>query len=344
MKAAVFYEYGRPEVLKYEEIEPLPVGRRDVKIKVRATALNFYDVLARQGHYKPNERWPHILGGDIAGDVVEVGPEVTSVAVGQPVVVYAAVGCGTCEICLKGEPNCCVKYRYFGAHLWGGYAQYCVVPEFNVVPLYKGMSYEEAASINMTFLTSWHMLVTRANIRAGEDILIHAAGSGIGVAAVQIAKMMGLRVIGTAGSDEKCRKALELGADIMINYRTHDFYEEVQRITKKRGVDVVFEHVGKDTWDRSVRCLVRMGRLVTCGGSSGYEVTTNVAHIFHKQLTIIGSNHGTKNELAAIVKCLEAGKLRPVIDRVMPLHEAARAHRMLEGREGFGKIVLTPPD
>jgi NADPH:quinone reductase-like Zn-dependent oxidoreductase len=343
VKAAVFHEYGPPDVLKYEDIEPLPVGPRDVKVKVRATALNFYDVLARQGHYKPNERWPHVLGGDISGDVVEVGREVTSVEVGQPVVVYAAVGCGVCEICLKGEPNCCVRYRYFGAHLWGGYAQFCVVPEFNVVPLYKGMSYAEAASINMTFLTSWHMLVTRADIRAGEDILVHAAGSGVGVAAVQIAKLMGLRVFGTAGTDEKCEKALDLGADHMINYRTHDFHEEIMRLTGKRGVDVVFEHVGKDTWDRSVRSLVRMGRLVTCGGSSGYEVTTSVAYIFHKQLTIIGSNHGTKNELAAIVKCLEAGKLRPVIDRVMPLRDAARAHQMLEQREGFGKLVLEPP-
>ena len=341
MKAALYHEYGPPEVLKYEDIDPLPVGPRDAMLKVRATSLNWFDVIGRNGEYRPNKTLPHILGGDITGEVVEVGAEVTHVKPGDPVVVYATVHCGNCETCWKGEPNCCRNYKYYGSALWGGYAQYWTGRAENLVPLYQGLDFAECAAINITFLTSWHMLA-RAGIRAGEEILIHAAGSGVGVAAVQIAKLTGLRVIGTAGSDEKCRRTIELGADHMINYKEQDFREEVMKLTGKRGVDVVFEHVGKDTWEGSIRSLTRMGRLVTCGASSGYDVTTNVAHIFHKQLTIIGSNHGTMHELATIIKLLEAGKLKPVIDRKFPLREAAEAHRLLESRQVFGKIVLEP--
>ncbi|MFQ5691591.1 MAG: zinc-binding dehydrogenase [Nitrospinota bacterium] len=341
MKAALFHEYGPPEVLKYEDIDPLPVGPRDARIRVRAAALNHYDVFVRNGEYPANERFPHILGGDIAGEVVEVGPEVTRVRPGDAVVVYAAVGCGTCEVCLRGEPNICIHYRYYGSALWGGYAEFFTGRAENLIPLYKGLDFAECAAVNIAFLTAWHM-IDRASARAGEDILIHAMGSGTGVAAIQIAKLRGLRVIGTAGSDEKCRRGLELGADYAINYRKQDFRKEVMKITGKRGVDIVFDHVGADTWDDSVRCLARMGRLVTCGGSSGYEVTTSVAYIFHKQLSIIGTNHGTPLELATLVKLLEAGKLRPVIDRRLPLREAAEAHRLMESRRHFGKIVLEP--
>lgn len=342
MKAVVFHEYGGIGVLRYEDIETPKLGPRDVLVKVRATALNYYDVMTRAGTYRPNERLPHILGGDIAGDVAEVGSEVTHLKPQDPVVVYAALGCGHCEQCLVGEPNCCVDYRYVGAHVWGGYAQYVKVPEENLVPLYQGMSYEAAAACNITFLTSWHMLVTRANLRSGEDLLVLSAASGIGVAAVQIGRLMGCRVIACVGSDDKFSRLRELGADVLINYRTDDFYQEVMKVTGKRGVDVVFENTGTETWDRAVRSLTRMGRLVTCGGTSGYQVTTDVNYIFHKQLSIIGSNHGTKRELQTLVKLLEAGKLRPVVDRVLPLTEAQEGHRILEGRKVFGKVVLVP--
>lgn len=342
MKAALFHEYGDIDVLRYEEVETPRPGPTEVLVKVRATALNYYELLARAGAYKPNPSFPHILGGDIAGDVAEVGPGVTAFKTGDPVVVYAALGCGRCEQCVIGEVNGCVDYRYVGAHVWGGYAQYVRLPEWNLVSFYLGVSYEEAAAFNMTFLTSWHMLVTRANIRAGEDVLVLAAASGIGVAAVQIAKLMGCRVIACVGSDAKAERVRELGADLVINYTTQDFYREVMAITAKRGVDVVFENTGKETWDRAVRSLTRMGRLVTCGGTSGYEVTTNVAHIFHKQLTLLGSNHGTKRELQTLVKLLEARKLRPVVDRVLPLQEAREAHRLLQARQVFGKVVLVP--
>ncbi|MBI2368658.1 MAG: zinc-binding dehydrogenase [Deltaproteobacteria bacterium] len=342
MKAAAMYEYGGLDVLKYGEIETPRLGPRDVLVKVRATGLNYFDIMVRDGRYRANPSFPHVLGEDISGEVAEVGAEVTGWTPGQPVLVYAAVGCGQCEQCLKGEVNICIRYRYFGAHLWGGYAQYARVPAANLIALPAGVGYEEAAAFPVTFLTSWHMLVTRANVRPGEDVLIHAAGSGVGIAGVQIAKLCGARVIATAGTDEKLDRARELGADEVINYRKQDFYEEVRRITGKRGVDVVFEHIGTDVWDKSVRCLTRGGRLVTCGGTSGYQVTTDVAYIFHKQLQIIGSNHGTKPELETLVKLLEARKLRSVVDKVYPLKEAQEAQAYLEERKNFGKVLLVP--
>lgn len=342
MQAVLFHQYGDVDVLRYEEIDTPKLGPTEVLVGVRATALNYYDVMTRSGAYRPNEGFPHILGGDIAGDVAEVGSNVTRFKPRDPVVIYAALGCGHCEQCLIGEVNCCVDYRYIGAHVWGGYAQYVKVPERNLVPFYQGTSYEEAAAFNITFLTSWHMLVTRASIRAGEDLLVLSAASGIGVAAVQIGKLIGCRIIACVGSDDKMERVRELGADIVINYSAHDFHEEVMKITGKRGVDVVFENTGTETWDRAVRSLTRMGRLVTCGGTSGYEVTTNVAHIFHKQLTILGSNHGTKRELQTLIKLLEAGKLRSIVDKVLPLREARDGHRILEQRKVFGKVVLVP--
>lgn len=344
MKAVVFHEYGDVGVLQYQDIEPPPLGPNDVLVRVRATALNYYDVMTRAGSYRPNEKLPHILGGDVAGEVAQVGTAVTRLAPGDPVVVYAALGCGHCEQCLIGEVNCCVDYRYVGAHVWGGYAQYVRVPESNLVPLYQGTSFEEAAAFNITFLTSWHMLVTRAAIRAGEDLLVLSAASGIGVAAVQIGRLMGCRVIACVGSADKIERMEALGADHVIDTSRQDFREAVMTLTAKRGVDVVFEHTGRETWDRAVRSLTRMGRLVTCGGTTGYEVTTDVSYIFHKQLTILGSNHGTKRELHTLVKLLEAGKLRPIVDRVLPLREARQGHLMLEERRVFGKVLLVPED
>ena len=341
MKAALIHENGPAEIFKYEDIEPLPVGPRDALIKVRATSVNWFDVMGRSGEYSAFKNFPHILGGDIAGEVVEVGSEVTNAKPGDRVLVYATVSCNQCEYCLLGQPNICQHYKYYGSGVWGGYAQYFTGRAANLIHLDDGLDFGECASINVAFLTAWHML-QRANIRAGEDVLIQAAASGVGAGAVQMAKLAGLRVIGTAGSDEKCQWALDLGADHMINYRTQNFREEVRRLTGGRGVDVVVEHVGADVWEDSIRSLTRMGRLVTCGASSGMQVAGNVAHIFHKQLTVIGSNHGTMNELRTIVRLLKEGKLKAVIGRRMPLSEAAESHRLLEKRDTLGKIVLEP--
>jgi len=343
MWANVFHEYGGLDVLRYEQVPRPAVGRDDVLIAVRATGVNAFDLMVREGRYRPNKRFPHILGEDIAGIVTEVGSEVREpLRVGQRVFVYAAVGCGRCQMCLAGSPNVCVQYQYFGAHLPGGYAQYVVVPAFNAVPVPDGISFEEGAAFVLNFLTSWHMLVTRAQVRPGETVLVLAAGSGIGIAALQILKLAGARTIATASTDEKLQRAHALGADALINYREQDFQKEVMRLTGKRGVDVVFEHVGSTTWDQSVRSLTRGGRLVTCGGTAGYDVTMNVAHVFHKELTLIGSNHGTKPELLAMLPLLAAGKLRPVVDRVFPLKDARAAHEYIQDRRVFGKVVLVP--
>lgn len=343
MWASVFHEYGGLDVLRYEQVPRPPVARDDVLIKVHATGVNAFDLMVREGRYKPNKTFPHILGEDIAGTVAAVGPEVPEpFRIGQRVFVYAAVGCGRCEMCLAGSPNVCVDYRYLGAHLPGGYAQYVAVPSFNVVPMPDTITFEEGAAFVLNFLTSWHELVTRAQVRPGETVLVLAAGSGIGIAALQILKLVGCRVIATASTEEKLRRAKALGADELINYREQDFQKEVMRITGKRGVDVVFENVGSTTWDQSVRSLTRGGRLVTCGGTAGYDVTMNVAYIFHKELIVIGSNHGTKRELLTMLPLLAAGKLRPVMDKVFPLREARAAHEYIQDRRVFGKVVLVP--
>lgn len=343
MWASVFHEYGGLDVLRYERVPRPTVGRDDVLIQVQATGVNAFDLMVREGRYRPNKTFPHILGEDIAGVVAAVGPEVQDpLRVGQPVCVYAAVGCGRCGMCLAGSPNVCVHYQYFGAHLPGGYAQYVAVPAFNVVPLPEGITFPEGAAFVLNFLTSWHMLVTRAQVRPGDTVLVLAAGSGIGIAAIQILRLAGAHIIATASTDEKLQRARALGADDLINYQQQDFQKEVMRLTSKRGVDVVFEHVGSTTWDQSVRSLTRGGRLVTCGGTAGYDVTMNVAHVFHKELTIIGSNHGTKPELLAMLPLLAAGKLRPVVDKVFPLQDARAAHAYIQDRRVFGKVVLVP--
>ena len=344
MKAVVFHEYGPIEVLKHEDVPTPKPSADEVLMRVRATAVNQADLMARSGHpYRPNKSFPHILGADIVGEVAEVAPGVEDVKVGAPVIAFGTLCCGRCEFCLAGDTNICIRRQYLGAHVWGGYAQYMKLPASNAVPFDPvKVSWEAAATLSQAYLTAWHMLVTRAGLKPGEDVLIHAAGSGLGMAGLQIAKSIEARVIATAGSEEKWERARQMGADHAINYRKQDFAEEVRRLTGKRGVDVVFEHIGQETWDGSVRSLARRGRLVTCGGTSGYDVTTSAAQIFHKELTLIGSNYGTLNEFRTLVRLLERGVFSPVVQEVMPLREAHRAQRMLEERKVFGKLILIP--
>ncbi len=342
MKAVIFNEYGERDVLNYTDIDTPRPGPKEVVVKVGATALNWYDVMARKGDYKPFKSFPHILGGDVAGEVAEVGSEVTHIKAGQPVVLFATVNCKQCEKCHNGDTNLCITRKYYGAHLWGGYAQYMKADADNWIPLSAGTPYEEAAAFSMTYLTAWHQLVTRAKLQPGEDVLVLSAGSGVSVAAIQIAKLAGCRVFATSSTDAKCAEALKLGADYAINYREKDFFEEVKRLTDKRGVDVVVDNMGEKTWDQSIRCLVRGGRLTLCGGTTGYKLAGSMAHIFHKELTIIGSNYGLFNEAKTLVKLLEKGAFNVVIDRVLPVEDAAEGHRVLEERENFGKVLLKP--
>lgn len=342
MRACVFYEYGGPEVLVLAEVpRPLP-GPGEVVVRVRAAGINAFDLMARSGRYRPNPGFPHILGADFAGEVAEAGPGVPpSVRPGDRVTAWWVVSCQRCEQCLAGHPNrCALDYKYLGAHLPGAYAQYVRLPAANLISLPEELSWEEGAAIPTVFGTAWHMLVTRANLRPGETILIHAASAGVSTAAIQIAKLVGATVFATSSEDWKLERARTLGADVTINYTTHDFQQEVMRLTGKRGVDVVLEHVGGEVWEKSIRSLTRGGRLVTTGGTAGYDVSMNVAYVFHKELTILGSNSATKRELDVLMPQFRTGRLKAVVDRVFPLEEAAAAHRYIESRAHFGKVVL----
>ena len=345
MKAAAYSEYGEPEVLQYVDV-PRPVpGRGEVLVRVRAVSINAFDLMARAGRYTPNKGvFPHILGSDFAGEIAEIGPEVREpLQVGQRVTAWWVVPCGRCEQCITGNPNICAfDYKYLGAHLWGAYAQYVKLPAFNVIPLPETVSWEEGAAFPTMYGTAWHMLVSQAHVRLGETVLVQAAGAGVSVAGIQIAKLAGATVFATASTDAKLERARALGADAVINYREQDFQQEVMRLTGKRGVDLVFEHVGGDVFEKSIRSLTRGGRLVTCGGTASYDVAFNVAYIFHKQLSIIGSNSATKRELEEMMPLLAERKLQPVVDRVFPLPEAAAAHHYVADRRNFGKVVLAP--
>ena len=342
MKAIVFNQHGGPDVLEYVERPEPQIKANEVLIKVRACALNHLDVWARGGLPGIEIPLPHILGNDIAGTVRACGELVTWVRAGDEVMLQPGVSCGHCIECLRGQDNLCAEYDILGYRRDGGYAELVAAPGVNVVPKPKDLSWEEAAALPLVTVTAWHMLVTRANVQPGEDVLIHAAGSGVGSIGIQIAKLRGARVIATAGSDEKLQKARELGADETVNYTREDWPKEVRRLTAKRGVDVVFEHTGAETWPGSILSLAKNGRLVTCGATSGFDARTDLRQIFYRHVSLLGSFMGSKAELLDAMKFVERGQIRAVVDRVLPLAEARRAHELMEDRAQFGKLVLKP--
>lgn len=282
--------------------------------------------------------FPHVSGADVAGEVISTPNG--EFAVGHRVMLQPGLSCARCEACLDGRDNECAKYDVLGYRSDGGYAEIVKVPVQNLVAIPDSIGFVEAAAFPLAFLTAWHMLVTRARLRAGEDLLVLGAGSGVGQAAIQIASLHGARVFATAGSGEKLARARELGASEAINHHTEDVPGKVRQLTNGRGVDVVFEHVGIATWDRSLKSLVRGGRLVTCGATTGHDASLDLRVLFVRQLSLLGSYMGRKAELLRAAQFFFAGKLRPVIDRTYPLAEAAEAHRRLEAGEQFGKIVL----
>jgi NADPH:quinone reductase-like Zn-dependent oxidoreductase len=342
MKAVIFRQHGGPEVLEPAEVADPKIKANEVLVEVRACALNHLDVWVRGGLPNVLIPLPHILGDDIAGVVREAGELVNWVKPGDEVMVHPGVSCGHCQACLRGQDNFCPEYDILGYRRDGGYAELVAVPGVNIIPKPKTISWEEAAALPLVTVTAWHMLVTRANLQPGEDVLIHAAGSGVGSVGIQIAKLHGARVIATAGSDEKLAKAKELGADELINYSRADWPKEVKRLTARQGVDVVFEHTGAETWPGSIISLKTGGRLVTCGATSGFDGRTDIRQIFYRQLTILGSFMGAKAELLEAMKFIERGAIRAVVDRSMPLTEARRAHELIEDRAQFGKLVLIP--
>jgi NADPH:quinone reductase-like Zn-dependent oxidoreductase len=344
MKAMVMDGHGGPEVLRLAEIPDPVASPGRVVVCVKAVALNHLDIWVRKGWPGLDLAWPHVLGADVAGVVEEVGPglEASGIAPGMEVVLNPGLSCGRCEECLAGRDNLCRRYAILGEHVAGGYAGKVSVPAANVLPKPPDLPFEQAACIPLVFLTAWHALVARARVRPGETVLVHAAGSGVGSAAVQVARLLGARVIATAGSPEKCEKALALGAHHAIDYERTDFLKEAKLLTGRRGVDVVFEHTGKATWERSLGALVNGGRLVTVGATTGYDPPTDLRHVFYRQLSIIGSTMGSKAELFQVLRFVEEGRLRPVLDRVLPLADARQAQDLLSRREQFGKVVLVP--
>jgi NADPH:quinone reductase-like Zn-dependent oxidoreductase len=341
MKAIVFNQHGAPEVLKYTDApDPTPRGS-EVLVRVKACALNHLDLWVRQGLPNVPIPLPHIPGSDVAGEIAQIGADVTTVRVGQKVVLAPGVTCGKCAACISGQDNRCRQFTNLGYMIDGGCAEFVRAPEVNCLPYPENLSFEEAASIPLVFQTAWHMLLARAELQPGEDVLILGAGSGVGSAAIQIAKFFGARVIATAGSDEKLAKAKDLGADHLINHKTQKIRDEVRRITGKRGVDVVFEHVGIATWDDSLASLASSGRLVTCGATTGFDAKIDLRVLFARQLSLLGSYMGTKSELHTVMRLVAKGKLKPVVDRVFPLAEAVAAHAYLESSSQFGKVVLT---
>ncbi len=340
MKAILFRQHGGPEVLQYADVpdpEPRP---NEVLVRVRACALNHLDLWVRGGLPNVPIPLPHIPGSDVAGEIVKIGSEVTTVRVGQNVVLAPGVTCGKCAACISGQDNRCRQFTNLGYMIDGGCAEFVRAPEVNCLPFPENLSFEEAAAVPLVFQTAWHMLIARAELQPGEDVLILGAGSGVGTAAIQIAKFFGARVITTAGSDAKLEKARQLGADHVINHKSQKIRDEVRRITNKRGVDVVFEHVGTATWDDSLASLALAGRLVTCGSTTGYDAKIDLRFLFSRQLSLLGSYMGVKSELHTIMKLVSTGRLKPVVDRVFPLTEAAAAHAYLESGQQFGKVVL----
>ena len=340
MKAVIFSQHGGPEVLQYTEVADPQIKANEVLIEVRACALNHLDVWVRGGLPGIKIPLPHILGDDVAGVVREVGDLVTWTKPGDKVMVQPGVSCGHCVECLAGRDNMCDEYDMIGYRRDGGYAELLSVPGVNVVPKPENLSWPEAAALPLVTLTAWHMLVTRAQVQPGEQVLIHAAGSGVGSLGIQIAKLRGARVITTASSDEKLAKARELGADEIINYTRDDWPKEVRKLTGGRGVDVVFEHTGEATWPGSIVSLKKGGRLVTCGATSGFDARTDLRQVFYRHLTILGSMMGSKAELLAAMKFIKSGQLRAVVDRTLPLADARKAHELMEDRAQFGKLVL----
>lgn len=341
MRAVRFHEYGGREVLCLDYVPVPQPGSDEVLLRVRACGVNRADLLSREGRIKGKGGLPHTPGTEVAGEVVSIGSQVSDRRLGDRVMVNPTQYCGECEACQSGEDNLCTNGQIFGFDTEGGYAEYTIVPARYLVNLPASLSYVDAAALGATASTSWHMLVRRVELKAGETVLILAAGSGIGVYALQIARHLGVRVIATAGNPKKQAKAAALGAEVVIDHSVPGWSKQVRSATGGRGVDVVFEHIGVATWDESLRSMARMGRLVTCGAFTGSQVGLDLWPIFAKQLKIIGSFSFSRSDLEHVLQLAGQGILQPVMHTHLPLSQAAEAHRMLEDREVFGTIVLT---
>ncbi len=341
MKAAIYHEYGGPEVLQIED-RPMPqIGPDEALVRVRAAALNRLDLMMRAGLTPVKPPLPHIGGSEVAGELAEVGANVRGFSPGQHVAVAPYF---LDKVALEENPDeeiARLSGDMLGLQHDGGHAEYVRVPGDSLVAMPEELSFEEAAAQTFTAITAWHMLVSKAGVRPGETVLVLAAGSGLGVAAIQIAKLWGAQVIATSSSNANLEKARELGADEVINYAEQDFAKRVRQITNRRGVDIVVEHVGRDTWDRSMASVARNGRVVIGGTTTGGAASLNLSSLFTRQTMILGAYGGTKEELQEVLRLTADGRLQPVIDRTYPLDDIQAAHERLVSRQHFGKIVFT---
>ena len=342
MKAVVFDRFGGPEVLELRTVPDPRPAPDEALIRVRACGINHLDLWVRSGLRGLDLEMPHILGNDIVGEIVEVGAAVRHVKPGDRTLLLPTLSCGTCAQCFAGDDNLCRQYDVIGRRRNGGYAELVSVPAVNCLPYPENLKWEEAAAVPLVFLTAWHMLIGRAELRPGEDVLVIGGGSGIGSAAIQIARMIGARVITTAGSPSKLERTKSLGAHEAIDHSREDVGARVRELTGKKGVEVVFEHVGGAVFEQAMGALARNGRLVTCGATAGGSVKLDLNMLFGRHLALLGSWMGRRSELVEVLKFVRDGRLKPVVDRVMPLAQAADAHRRIEAREHFGKVVLVP--
>lgn len=342
MKLARIHRHGGPEALVYEDAPEPQLKSTEVLIRVRASALNHLDLFVRNGMPGVTVPMPRVLGSDIAGDVVAVGDLCQRVQPGSRVLLAPGLSCRQCEHCLSGNDNLCRRYAVFGYGIDGGNAELIAAPEYSAIQIPDDLAFEEAAAAPLVTLTAWHMLLTRARLQPGENVLVLAASSGVGSCAIQLAKLFQCRVIATAGGEEKMARARALGADHVIDHYREDISAEVKKFTARRGVDVVVEHVGAATWRKSLESLAPAGRLVTCGATTGFDAAVDLRYLFSKQYSILGSFMGSMGELHQALKFVFRRQIRPIVDRVYPLAEIRAAHLRLERQEQFGKIILQP--
>jgi alcohol dehydrogenase len=346
MKAAVFREYNKDptKVVKLEDIDMPKLKPNEVMIKVESASYNYNDLWAIWGD-PLKVPIPHISGSDVAGTIVEAGEDVTKFKVGDRVVSHSNISCRVCNMCTSGREYDCNDRLVWGFQtgpLWGGFAQYTHLPEVNVVKIPDNISFDDAAAISMVGMTAWHMLVGRAKIKPGQTVLIMGGTSGVGMAGIQIAKLYNCTVIATAGNGEKMDKCLEIGADYVVNHREADWHKKVKEITKKQGVDVIFEHIGKATFAQEVALLKMAGTLVATGATTGYDSTIDLRYLFFKGTNLLGSTQGTKAELEEIIYWTGKGKIKPIIHTILPFSDMVKGHIMMANAEQIGKILTTP--
>ena len=346
MKAAVFRSHNRDptRVVKIEDTEIPKINPHEVLIKVESASYNYDDLWAIWGE-PIKVPMPHISGTDIAGTIIEVGENVTSLKKGDRVVSHANLSCRICKMCTSGREYDCEKRMVWGFQtgpLWGGYCQFTHLPEVNVAKIDDNVAFDDAAAISMVGMTSWHMLIGRANIKPGQTVLIMGGTSGVGMVGIQIAKLYNCNVIATAGNKEKMDKCLELGADEVVNHRESEWYKKVRELTKRKGVDVIFEHIGKTMFPQEVSLLKMGGVLVSTGSTTGYDSNIDLRYLFFRGITLMGSTQGTKAELEEVLNWTAKGKLKPLISTILPFNDMVKGHVMMANGEQIGKTITKP--